>query len=37
MRRYPDSPVAKAYMAPAETVARETGKPPAEQLPEVQL
>jgi ATP-binding protein involved in chromosome partitioning len=37
VRKYPDSPVAKAYMKLAETVIAETGKPAAETLPQVQL
>ncbi|HJZ54512.1 MAG TPA: Mrp/NBP35 family ATP-binding protein [Gemmataceae bacterium] len=37
VRKYPDSPVAKAYLRLAETVIGETGKPTAEALPEVQL
>jgi len=37
VRKYPDSPVAKAYMALAATVAEAAGKPQSEALPEVQL
>jgi ATP-binding protein involved in chromosome partitioning len=37
VRKYPDSPVAKAYLQLAQTVIAEAGKPAAEKLPEVQL
>jgi len=37
VRKYPDSPVAKSYMALAQTVIAETAKPAAESLPQVQL
>ena len=37
VRKYPDSPVAKAYMALAATVADTAAKPTSEALPEVQL
>jgi ATP-binding protein involved in chromosome partitioning len=37
VRKYPDSPVAKAYLELARVVIDETARPPAEQLPEVQL
>jgi ATP-binding protein involved in chromosome partitioning len=37
VRKYPDSPVAKAYLALAATVAEAAGKPGAEGLPQVQL
>jgi ATP-binding protein involved in chromosome partitioning len=37
VRKYPDSPVAKAYMTLAETVAATTAKPTTDALPEVQL
>jgi ATP-binding protein involved in chromosome partitioning len=35
--KYPDSPVAKAYLQLAQVVIAESGKPAAERLPEVQL
>jgi ATP-binding protein involved in chromosome partitioning len=37
VRRHPDSPVAKAYLALAETVAAAASSPQAEGLPQVQL
>ncbi|MDB5310962.1 MAG: ATP-binding protein [Gemmataceae bacterium] len=37
VRKYPDSPTAKAYLKLAATVIAETGKPAAAPLPEVQL
>ena len=37
VRKYPDSPVAKAYMTLAATVAETSNKPKADALPEVQL
>jgi ATP-binding protein involved in chromosome partitioning len=37
VRKYPDSPVAKAYMALAATVIETASKPTTEALPEVQL
>ena len=37
VRKYPDSPVAKAYVGLAATVAETAGKPKAPALPEVQL
>ena len=37
VRKYPDSPVAKAYLTLAETVIGESGKPASAPLPEVQL
>lgn len=37
VRKYPDSPIAKAYLMLAETVIAETGKPMTDLLPEVQL
>ena len=37
VRKYPDSPVAKAYLKLAATVIAEAGKPATASLPEVQL
>jgi ATP-binding protein involved in chromosome partitioning len=37
VRKYPDSPVAKAYLALAATVVESAAQPTAEALPEVQL
>ena len=37
VRKYPDSPVAKAYQALASTVASTVATPTSEALPEVQL
>jgi ATP-binding protein involved in chromosome partitioning len=37
VRKYPDSSIAKAYMALAATVSETASKPTAEGLPEVQL
>jgi ATP-binding protein involved in chromosome partitioning len=37
VHRYPDSPVAKAYLALAETVVRELGKARGPELPEAEL